>query len=259
MHKNEPLYKWIILLLIPLMAIAFILYRKASYCPTSSEPTTQQQATQPVSQTTPEPSDNFFDYSEPEDAPVDTEEKTVEVVLPEIKQPEKKPVIKEKIIPAPKPVKQKIEKEVKTEKTEKSTEPAPAKSLADPQAKKNIKLILDMNKKSLAYKYLFIHYSPSKWTLKLDGNPVLTFDGKHLTQVKNSITIDPEKPLAARFDFEFLGGKKFGWKEVMYQIDKNADAIHIQFDWKDPKDDQILISPAKALSKTGHNNHEGKK
>ncbi|MDR3550300.1 MAG: hypothetical protein P4L31_02720 [Candidatus Babeliales bacterium] len=254
MHKKAPLYKWIILLLIPLIGIAFILYRKASHHPATSEYNAPQE--QPITESAPEePSDNFFNYTEPEDTQIAPEKKPIEVVQPAVKKPEKTPIKKdkeaspkkEKMVPAQKPINAKQKEEVK------QTEKIPAAQ----EAPKEIQLILDMTKKNLAYKYLFVHYSPSKWILKLDGTPVLTFDGKHLTQVKNSISINPEKPIAARFDFEFLGGRRLGWKEVMYQIDKNVDAIHINFDWKDPEDDQILISPAKALSKKGHNNHTG--
>ena len=123
---------------------------------------------------------------------------------------------------------------------------------------KEIKLTDDLTKKSLGYKHWTGRYYPSLWVLKFDGTTVITFDGKEFTREKTSIVIDPEKPVKVHFDFEFLGGRRKGWKEVIYQIDKDANTIHIDFDWKEPKDDQILISPATPLSKSSHNNHDGK-
>jgi len=319
MHKT-PLYKWIILLLIPLLGIALIVYRRLSYKPPISHhyqghgevvPVEQETEKQTPEVALPEPTIEDKPVEEtktqekneeqPAFSPEELEKKETPQPVKEIKTPvktkkpknlhEKKESIrrqgyggqgkqKAKAAAATKPA---PKKKIKENEEEDPAFAKPFDKLRTKGAKESgvypeqsegadieqssrkptsglqeISLSDELTKTSFGYKHWSGRYYPSKFVLKFNDEVVLTFDGKEITHVKDKISINPDKPLKAHFDFEFLGGRRLGWKEVMYQIDKNANSVNIDFDWKDPQDYQIILSPAKPLSTKGGNNHDGK-
>lgn len=294
--QKVPLYKWIILLLIPLLGIAFIVYKRLSYRPPVShyyedhgeQKPFEQETEKQISETVlPEPSiedtsiqpveTKVEEPEEPKDelpafSPEELEKKEAPKPVQEIKQPltikkpknlhERREQIKKEKAGVGKKINKK-EANKPSPKKELSTKSATQKEQNAQEEKhtsgmKEIALHDELTKTSLGYKHWSGRYYPSKFILKLNDVTVLTFNGKEITHVKDNISINPDKPLKAHFDFEFLGGRRHGWKEVMYQVDKNATSLNIDFDWKDPQDYQIILSPAKALSKKGGNNHDGK-
>lgn len=116
------------------------------------------------------------------------------------------------------------------------------------QAKtKKFKLQDDLTKKSLGYKHWTGWYYPTSFILSFNGKEILTFDGREFDRVVDSITLDPSKLLKVRFDWEFLNGKRKGWRELEFKLNQNTDTIMFDFDWKD-KESQILIDNAEVIS-----------
>jgi len=270
MHKKKSLYKLILLLLIPVVGIAFMVYRRSSRQPKISEqhehmaehqhaPQHEPEVTQQASQETPHEEQITREetpaFSAQELATRETPEPIKEIAPSKTKP--SSPRTPSKPAPKPSPRKDKSEKKAPAAKPDEAARRR--QEVQEPaQATKEITLTDDLVKKSLGYKHWTGWYYPTKWELKLNDELVLTFDGKEFTHVKRKITLDPTKPLKAYFDFEFLHGKRKGWKQVMYQVDPNANNLKIDFDWKEANDHQILISPAKFLSIDSHNNHDGK-
>jgi hypothetical protein len=115
-------------------------------------------------------------------------------------------------------------------------------------------------KKNFGYKHWTGTYYPSKFVLKFDNVVVLTFDGKEFQYPNNKIVINQDRILKTRFDWEFLGGRRSGWKEIEFKINENADKLDINFDWKseqkDSKNDpwQLTISQAKPIKQRAAEN-----
>ncbi|MCX5922404.1 MAG: hypothetical protein NTX86_03680 [Candidatus Dependentiae bacterium] len=95
------------------------------------------------------------------------------------------------------------------------------------------------------YKFMMWHY-PNKFELTCNGTLILTFNGQKVTRIANTVTADLTKPLKFRFDWEFQGGSRNGWKEASYQVASTTQELTIDFDWKN-EPAQILVSPATLL------------
>lgn len=115
-------------------------------------------------------------------------------------------------------------------------------------------------KKNFGYKHWTGTYYPSKFVLKFDNKVVLTFNGKEFQQPITKIAVNKDRILKARFDWEFLGGRRSGWKEIEFKINENADKLDLHFDWKseqkDSKDDpwQLSIKQATPIKQNAAEN-----
>lgn len=118
---------------------------------------------------------------------------------------------------------------------------------------KKLTISQDWDKKTLGYKHWTGWYYPSKWILTINGKEVLTFEGKVYDQRTKHITVDASKQLKARFDWEFLGGRRKGWKEIDYKINENADKLELSFNWKN-EPWQLTISNTKPISTRSSDN-----
>jgi len=110
--------------------------------------------------------------------------------------------------------------------------PTPAEQRQVDSALKRITLKADWDKNTLAYKHWTGRYRPSSWVLKLNGKVVLTYNGREYEFKTKHLEIDPTKILKAHFDWEFLNGRRKGWKEIDYKVNQNADKLELAFDWK---------------------------
>lgn len=98
---------------------------------------------------------------------------------------------------------------------------------------------------TLGYHKFFTWFYPTLFVLKINDIPVLSFDGKEYTRPNREITLDPNEPITAHFDWEFLHGRKKGWRTTDFKLDPSAQEIVISFDWKDTW--QVKIDQAQPI------------
>lgn len=101
---------------------------------------------------------------------------------------------------------------------------------------------------TLGYKHWTGWYYPTKFILTINDIPVITFNGKEFTRPNKELTFDPSKPLKAHFVWEFLHGRKAGWRSTEFQLNPDAQSIFIGFDWKDQW--QVIIDQAAPIAQS---------
>ncbi len=102
---------------------------------------------------------------------------------------------------------------------------------------RTIKVKNNITDKDKKYKFMFTKYTPSKFSIKVNGLPIE--QGK-----EKNITIKQDK-FKVRYDFEF-GKHRSGANIVEFSLPKKIDSISITFNWK--KKWRILIEGATPLS-----------
>lgn len=98
---------------------------------------------------------------------------------------------------------------------------------------------------TLGYKHWTGWYYPSKFILSINGVEILSFDGYEFKRMRTELTFNPNEPLKTGFVWEFLGGRKAGWRSTDFELEPGADSIDIGFDWKDQW--QVMIKNAHAI------------
>lgn len=101
---------------------------------------------------------------------------------------------------------------------------------------------------TLGYKHWTGWYYPTKFILTINDKQVITFDGKEFTRPTKELTFNPKEPLKAHFVWEFLNGRKAGWRSTDFQLMPEAKSIYIGFDWKDQW--QVIIDQAAPITKS---------
>jgi len=111
---------------------------------------------------------------------------------------------------------------------------------------------------TLGYKHWTGWYYPTKFILTINDTEVINFDGKEFTRANEEITFNPAEPLKIHFLWEFLHGRRTGWRTTEFKLDASAKSIDIDFDWKDQW--QIYIDHATPIASTdkGSKSHEDK-
>ena len=95
---------------------------------------------------------------------------------------------------------------------------------------------------TLGYKHWTGWYYPTKFILTINDAPVITFNGHEFTRPTKELTFDSSKPLKAHFVWEFLNGKRAGWRTTEFELNPDVKSIFIGFDWKDEW--QVIIDQA---------------
>lgn len=167
---------------------------------------------------------------------------------------EKAPAQKKVVTPSSAPIAQ----EKPNKKNQSSVKIAPQKSEAkNEEAKSTMKTLpIEDNFKvkqhkipgTLGYKHWTGWYYPTKFILTINESPVIVFDGKEFTRPTKELTFDASQPLKAHFVWEFLHGRKAGWRSTDFQLSPDAQSIFIGFDWKDPW--QVIIDQAAPIAQS---------
>lgn len=103
---------------------------------------------------------------------------------------------------------------------------------------RTLKVTNNISDKSLAYKYGFISYSPSSFAVHVDGKKIEATETLPITLQDNKITM--------RYDYEFLGGKRKGAKEIVFEIPAHTNELSFNFSWKE--DHHFIINNAKPVA-----------
>jgi hypothetical protein len=109
---------------------------------------------------------------------------------------------------------------------------------------------------TLGYKHWTGWHYPTKFIMKLNNVEILAFDGKEFTRKNATIDLDVQEPFVIHFDWEFLNGRRQGWRTITFKLDQNAQAIDLDFDWKDEW--QVLVKQAKPVSSESSDNKDSK-
>jgi hypothetical protein len=80
-----------------------------------------------------------------------------------------------------------------------------------------------ITKPMLAYSYLFIKYSPSRFTVSINGQQIDPGQEKAITVTHNKITV--------QYAFEF-GTHRSGTRSAEYSVDENTTTAAFTFGWK---------------------------
>lgn len=155
-----------------------------------------------------------------------------------------------------------VQKMGKSDKSKSKSSPSASES------KKNDKKIFSIsdsfrtkehhNPGTLGYKHWTGWYYPTKFILSINGAEVINFDGKEFTRPNKEISCNPQEPLKIRFVWEFLHGRRHGWRSTDFKLDPAAKSIDLDFDWKDEW--QVKIAQAKPIPESDKSNksHEDK-
>lgn len=113
---------------------------------------------------------------------------------------------------------------------------------------------------TLGYKHWTGWYYPTKFVLTINDMPVITFDGKEFTRPTKELTFDPNQPLKAHFVWEFLHGRRAGWRSTEFELNPEAKSIFVGFNWKDQW--QVIIdqaAPIESSDRSSDNKNVDKK
>lgn len=265
MNKNNRIL-WIICILLPLMGIAYIIIKKQCHQSTVQTAPSHDESMAISPELVEEEDENLEypasvghiehqDQTQPNKIlnPAKSDKKAQQNSIQSMDKESGKPSNIKKETGHHK--NKKSDKQKKHEKKQAPAKaPAPSEAAAQetptPESDKTQTLNItdSLTKKKLGYHHWTGWYYPSKWVLKFDNTEIMTFDGNDFDRLKNTIKIVPNKPVKVHFDYEFLGGRRYGWREVVYQFDCKTTAINLDFDWKSEGDYQILVTPAKVLS-----------
>lgn len=91
----------------------------------------------------------------------------------------------------------------------------------------------------LAYTYGFFSYSPSSFSVEVNGKPI---------DKKNSTINADNNQITVRYDYAFLGGKRKGAKAVDFEIPADMNDITVKFSWD--SEWRVVIDNAKPLKVT---------
>ncbi len=90
---------------------------------------------------------------------------------------------------------------------------------------RTVKIKNNIVEKKLKYKYLFLSYIPTKFSITINGQELKRDE-------KMDVTIKDNK-LSVRYDYEFMDGKRTGAKVVHFEVDPEAQELDLSFSWKD--------------------------
>lgn len=140
-----------------------------------------------------------------------------------------------------------IEEKTKPATSEKKVlQPIPTKSdvlsankIAKPASRK-VSINNEITHNMLGYKYWGIKYHPSKFVLSVNGQEIENESTK-------IITLNPDQTIKVHYEYEFLNGRRKGWRETIYKVAENIDKINISFDWHN-KSSHLLIDNVTLIS-----------
>ena len=103
---------------------------------------------------------------------------------------------------------------------------------------RTVKIKNNVVEKKLKYKYLFLTYIPTKFSI--------TINDQELKQDEEMDVTIKDNKLSVRYDYEFMDGKRTGAKVVHFEVDPEAQELDLSFSWKDKW--RVIIDGAEATS-----------
>lgn len=115
--------------------------------------------------------------------------------------------------------------------------PSPDTQKTVTPAVKKVKIKNSIEKAMLGYKHWTGRYFPTKFVITFNGVPIENGSS-------NSVTIDANKKLIVKHEYEFLNGRRAGWRQIEFEVQQSATELDVTFNWL--HENHVIIDKAKA-------------